>query len=50
MTTHWPNKVSLFPKMPRTYGNPVPTVTDLPKPILTDLGKKLAGFEVLDKV
>ena len=44
MTTHWPTPVKLFPKSPRTYGGPVPNVTDLPKPVLTSLGKKLAGF------
>ena len=44
MTTHWPTPVKMFPKTPRLYGNPVPTVTYPPKPVLTDLGRKLVGY------
>jgi ectoine hydroxylase-related dioxygenase (phytanoyl-CoA dioxygenase family) len=44
MTSHWPCKIKLFPKNPRTYGGPIYQVEELPKPVLTDLGKKLAGF------
>lgn len=44
MTSHWPCKATLFPKLPRTYGNPLPDITPLPAPVLTKLGKKLAGF------
>ena len=44
MTTHWPHKPKLFPKNPRTYGGPLPNVTEVPKPELTELGKKIAGF------
>ena len=44
MTSHWPHRVKLFPKEPRTYGNEMPPITDLPKPQLTELGKSLAGF------
>jgi len=44
MTSHWPHKIKLFPKNPRTYGNPLPNVPQLNPPVLTDLGKKLAGF------
>lgn len=44
MTTHWPCKVKLFPVNPRTYGGPIYDVKKLPIPILSDLGKKLAGF------
>ena len=44
MTTHWPHKPKLFPKNPRTYGGPLPNVTDVPKPNLTELGKNIAGF------
>jgi hypothetical protein len=44
MTTHWPAKVKLFPKNPRTYGNPLPEITKIQSPNLTELGKKLAGF------
>lgn len=43
-TSHYPHKIKMFPKIPRTYGSPVPNITDVPKPILTDLGKKLAGL------
>lgn len=44
MTSHWPCKVKLFPKMPRTYGAPIYDVSNLPKPVLNELGYKLAGF------
>mgnify|MGYP003654841920 FL=1 len=44
MTTHWPHKPKLFPKMPRTYGNVIPPVEDISPPVLTELGRKLAGF------
>ena len=44
MTSHWPHKPKLFPVNPRTYGGPLPNVTDIEKPVLTELGKKIAGF------
>jgi hypothetical protein len=44
MTTHWPCKSKLFPKNPRTYGNPMPEITPINRPILTELGMKIAGF------
>ena len=44
MTSHWPCKVKLFPKLPRTYGGPIYNVNNLPKPILNEIGYKLAGF------
>lgn len=44
MTSHWPCKITLFPITPRTYGNPIYEVSDLEMPILSELGKKLAGF------
>jgi ectoine hydroxylase-related dioxygenase (phytanoyl-CoA dioxygenase family) len=44
MSSHWPTKIKLFPKNPRTYGNPMPEITPISSPELTDLGKKLAGF------
>ena len=44
MTSHWPCKVKLFPKMPRTYGGPIYDINELPKPILSELGMRLAGF------
>ena len=43
-TNHYPCKPKLFSKFPRTYGNEVPTITQINKPLLTELGKKLAGF------
>ncbi len=43
-TSHYPCNIKLFPKHPRTYGNELPTITEIEKPILSDLGKKLAGF------
>ena len=44
MTTHWPHKPILFAKNPRTYGNPLPEVVDVEKPVLTELGRKLVGY------
>lgn len=44
MTTHWPCKVKLFPINPRTYGGPIYKVNRLPRPVLNELGMKLAGF------
>lgn len=44
MTSHWPHKPKLFAKNPRTYGKELPTILPVDKPLLTDLGKKLAGF------
>ena len=44
LTSHWPHKVKLFPKNPRTYGKELGAIASLKKPILSDLGKKLAGF------
>lgn len=43
-TSHYPCKIKLFSKNPRTYGGIMPTITPIDKPILSDLGKKLAGF------
>ena len=44
MTTHWPHKPKLFPVNPRTYGAPLPNVTQVEKPKLTQLGMKISGF------
>ena len=41
-TNHWGNK--LFPKTPRTYGNELPRITMIDKPVLNEIGKKLLGF------
>jgi ectoine hydroxylase-related dioxygenase (phytanoyl-CoA dioxygenase family) len=43
-TTHWAHRAKLFSKMPRTYGGPISNVKQINQPILTELGKKLAGF------
>ena len=43
-TSHWACKPTLFPKNPRTYGGDLPLITTINKPILTILGKSLAGY------
>ncbi len=43
-TSHWSSKVILFPKVPRTYGGEIPIIKPIEKPILNELGMKLAGF------
>jgi len=44
MTNHWPYKPKLNPKTPRTYGNPLPKVREMPQPNLTELGRSLVGY------
>jgi len=46
MTSHWPEKVKLFGKQPRTYGAELPAVTEVvtQPPQLTPLGRRLAGY------
>lgn len=44
MTSHWPCKVKLFPKMPRTYGAEIKEVVPLNEPIVNALGKRLIGY------
>jgi len=41
MTGHHPYVPILFPKHPRTYGEPLPKVRDVPEPQLTDIGESL---------
>lgn len=43
-TNHNPCAIKLFPKHPRTYGGEIPEITPVEKPVLTALGRKLAGF------
>jgi hypothetical protein len=45
-TTHTPDKVKLFPTKPNCYNpaNRPPSVNPISPPILTQLGKRLAGF------
>lgn len=43
-TSHWANKISLFPKNPRTYGKELPNINQINAPILSDIGKNLVGY------
>ena len=43
-TNHYPHKPKLFPKTPHTYGKPLFNIKSIEKPILNQLGYKLAGF------
>jgi hypothetical protein len=44
MTTHWPCKIKLFPKNPRTYGKKISEINKIDPPVLKEIGYKLAGF------
>ena len=44
MTTHWPCKVKLFGKEPRTYGGELYETTPLPSPELSSVGRRLVGY------
>jgi hypothetical protein len=43
-TSHWAHKPKLFPVNPRTYGATLPKIEPVGKPVLNELGKKLAGY------
>lgn len=44
MTTHWPaSQIKLFPKKP--WATPMYQTTPLPPPVLSNIGRRLAGFE-----
>lgn len=43
-TNHWPHRPKLFPKHPRTYGQPIANIQLPPPPILSPLGYILAGY------
>jgi hypothetical protein len=43
-TNHYPCKIKLFSKKPQTYGKELPEITVIDKPVVTDIGYKLAGF------
>lgn len=44
-TNHYPQKPKIFSKTPRTYGGPEPEmIHEIQPPILTPLGKRLAGY------
>ena len=44
MTSHWPCKIKLFPKNPRTYGAEVKEIVELDRPSVYELGRKLIGY------
>lgn len=44
MTSHWPHKVTMFPKAPRTYGGEIPVIEPIGSPLVTELGRKLIGY------
>ena len=44
VTSHWPCKIKMFPKTPRTYGAELPEITSLPMPVVTEFGRKLVGY------
>lgn len=43
-TNHYPHKPKLFGKFPRTYGNDIPTISSIPPPNISSLGRRLAGY------
>ena len=44
-TNHYPCKVKLFAKVPRSYGAELPNVEQIPPPILQPIGRRLVGYE-----
>jgi len=44
-TSHWANNPKLFLKTPRTYGGDLPEFNQIHPPQLTDIGRRLAGFD-----
>ncbi len=44
-TNHYPCKIKLFSRVPRTYGRDLPNVNNIDNPVLSELGKRLAGFD-----
>ncbi len=45
ITNHWANNPKLFPTKPRTYGGIIPEFNMIHEPVLSDIGKRLAGFD-----
>lgn len=45
---HWPHKIKVFGKLPRTYGLPVPNVEE-DALIITDLMKQLVGYNHMNQ-
>lgn len=46
-TNHYPCNVKLFGKSPRSYGGDLPTITPINQPVLSNLGRSLAGLPPL---
>jgi hypothetical protein len=44
ITSHWANQCKMFPKSPRTYGGDIPDFNMIHRPVLNDVGKRLAGY------
>ena len=44
MTSHWPHKVKLFPKMPNTFGAKIKDVEPLNPPEINEIGRKIVGY------
>ena len=45
MTRHLPHIINVFAKVPKTYGKEIPLLTYPEPPVLSALGKRLAGFD-----
>lgn len=43
MTTHWPTRV-VIPRPPNLYGKRMEEITNIPRPVVSEVGMKLAGF------
>lgn len=43
-TNHYPHKPKLFSWVPRTYGNDMPPINNVPPPILKPIGRRLVGY------
>ena len=43
-TSHYPCNIKLFAKNPRTYGGIMPETKQIDRPVLSELGYRLAGF------
>ena len=44
-TGHNPHSPLLFPRLPRTFGAELPPMRPVPEPRLTDLGRRLVGYD-----
>jgi hypothetical protein len=41
---HYPHRPRVFPQFPQTWGQPLPDIAPIPAPVLTPLGRRLAGY------